>query len=101
MLVHRGILEIGRQRKGPSLQPFAPVGLIAYVKLDDQANQFFQDYRLNAQVVVLAKSVIDFGDLPSRRGWRRLEPVNGITAWTNDYSDVLRAILRKKLGSLN
>jgi len=51
--------------------------------------------------MVLAKSVIDLGDLPSRRGWRRLEPVSGITAWTDDYSDVLRAILRKKFGSLN
>jgi predicted O-methyltransferase YrrM len=79
----------------------AAEGLIAYGKQDDQANQFLQDYRLNAQVVVLAKSVIDFGVLPSRRGWRRLEPVNGIPAWTDDYSDVLRAILRKKLSSLN
>jgi hypothetical protein len=50
--------------------------------------------------MVLAKSVIDLGDLPSRRGWRRLEPVSGITGWTDD-SDVLRAILRKKFGSLN
>jgi len=79
----------------------AAEGLIAYVKEDDQANQPLRDYRLNAQVVVLAKSVIDLGDLPSHRGWQRLEPVNGIAAWTDDYSDVLRAILRKKLGSLN
>jgi predicted O-methyltransferase YrrM len=79
----------------------AAEGLIAYVKEDDQANQPLRDYRLNAQVVVLAKSVMDFGDLPSRRGWQRLEPMNGTTAWTDDYSDVLRAILRKKLGSLN
>jgi predicted O-methyltransferase YrrM len=79
----------------------AAEGLIAYVKLDDQANQFSEDYRANAQVMVLAKSVIEFGDLPSRPGWRRLEPVSGIRAWTDDYSDVLRAILRKKLGSLN
>lgn len=79
----------------------AAEGLVAYVKQDDQANQFLQDYRLNAQVVVLAKSVTDFGDLPSRRGWERLEPMHGITAWTDDYSDVLGAILRKKLGSLD
>ena len=37
------------------------------MKEDDQANEFLQDYRLNAQVAVLAKSVIAFGDLPSRR----------------------------------
>jgi hypothetical protein len=47
--------------------------------------------------VTLAKSVGDFGDLPSRHGWERLEPAYGIPAWTDDYSDVLSAILRKKL----
>ena len=77
----------------------AAEGLIAYVKQDDQANEFLKDYRANAQVVVLAKSVGDFGDLPARRGWRQLEPVLGITGWTDDYSDVLRAILRKMLSN--
>jgi hypothetical protein len=76
----------------------ATEGLIAYVKQDDQANDLRKDYRANAQVVVLAKSVGDFGDLPSRRGWTRLEPTTGVAAWTDDYSDVLRAILRKALG---
>jgi predicted O-methyltransferase YrrM len=73
-------------------------GLVAYGKQDSQANDFLKDYRANAKVVVLAKSVADVGDLPSRRGWTRLAPVPGIAAWTDDYSDVLRAILRKKLG---
>ena len=77
----------------------AAEGLVAYVKQDDQANEFLKDYRSNAKVVVLAKSVADFGDLPSRRGWMRLEPVPSIAVWTDDYSDVLRAILRKKIGN--
>jgi hypothetical protein len=47
---------------------------------------------------LLAKSVADFGDLPSRRGWTRLESMPGVAAWTDDYSDVLRAILRKASG---
>jgi predicted O-methyltransferase YrrM len=76
----------------------AAEGLIAYVKQDDQANDLLKDYRANAQVVVLAKSVADLGNLPSRRGWTRLDPMPGVTAWTDDYSDVLRAILRKALG---
>ena len=73
----------------------AAEGLVAYVKQDDQANDLLKDYRANAEVVVLAKSAADFGDLTSRRGWARLEPVPGVAAWTDDYSDVLRAIVRK------
>ena len=76
----------------------ATEGLVAFVKQDNQANDLLKDYRANAEVVVLAKSATDFGDLPSRHGWTRLEPVPGVAAWTDDYSDVLRAILRKALG---
>jgi predicted O-methyltransferase YrrM len=77
----------------------AAEGLVSYVKQDDKANEFLKDYRANAQVMVLAKSVSDFGDLPSRHGWTTLAPVSGLAAWTDDYSDVLRAILRKKAGN--
>jgi spermidine synthase len=71
-------------------------GLIAYFKEDDSANDFLNDYHANAQVVVMARAVEDLGDLPSRSRWRRLE--SKVAPWTDDYSDVLRAILRKKLG---
>ena len=74
----------------------AAEGLIAYFKEDDGANDFLSNYRANAQVIVMARAAADFGDLPSRHGWRRIEPK--IAAWTDDYSDVLRSILRKKLG---
>jgi predicted O-methyltransferase YrrM len=74
----------------------ASEGFVAYMKEDDQAKEPLKDYHANAKVTVLAKSAADFGDLPSRRGWQRLEPVPGIAAWTDDYSDVPRAILRQK-----
>jgi spermidine synthase len=73
-------------------------GLAAHVKQDDRANDFRRDYRANAQVVVLARHAADLGDLPSARGWRKLDPTPGVAAWTDDYSDVLHAILRKKFG---
>jgi spermidine synthase len=73
-------------------------GLTTYFKQDDQANEFVKDFRANAEVVVLARNAADFGDLPSRHGWRKLEPQPGVAEWTDDYSDVLRAILRKKFG---
>jgi spermidine synthase len=74
-------------------------GLTVYVKQDDQANDFVRDYRANAEVVVLARSTADLGDLPSRRGWRELDPKPGVAEWTDDYSDVLHAIVRKKFGN--
>ena len=76
----------------------AAEGLVAYAKQDDQANEFLKDYRANAQVVALANSIVDFGDLPSRHGWMRLAAPT-IDIWTDEYSNVLRAILRKKLSN--
>ena len=72
-------------------------GLTTYVKQDDRANDFLEDYRANAEVVVLARGIADLGDLPSRHGWRKLDPTPGVEEWTDDYSDVLHAILRKTL----
>ena len=71
------------------------VGLTAYVREDDKANDFTEDYRANAEVVALAHSEADFGDLPSRHGWRKLVSMPSVSVWTDDYSDVLHAILRK------
>jgi spermidine synthase len=72
-------------------------GLAAYDKQDNQAGDFTKNYRANAEVVVLARNAADLGDLPSWRGWRKLDPTPGVAAWTDDYSDILRAILRKRL----
>ena len=71
-------------------------GLVTYLREDDQANDFLKDYRGNAKVVALAKSSTDLGDLPSRTGWSRIDPRPGVPAWTDDYSDVLSAIIRKR-----
>ncbi len=74
----------------------AEEGLVAYSRQDDQANDFLKDYRANAEVVVLAQSVAALGDLPQRYGWKPISPRRDVPAWTDDYSDVLGAILRKK-----
>jgi hypothetical protein len=47
---------------------------------------------------VLARSDSDLGDLPRRAGWHKIEPDPRVSAWTDDYSDIFGAILRKKLG---
>jgi precorrin-6B methylase 2 len=73
-------------------------GMAALVKLDDQANQTRIDYRANAMVAVLARDPRDFNGLSARSGWWQVDP-GTIRPWTDDYSDVLGAILRQKLGA--
>ena len=75
----------------------AAEGLVAYVKQDRSVTDFRQTYRANALVVVLAREVADLGDLPSREGWKRLANP-GVAAWTDDYSNVIGAIIRQKFG---
>lgn len=75
----------------------AEEGFVSYFKRSDDANNFSSDRRTNSEVVVLAHSEASLGELPRRHGWRKIDPKPGIAAWTDDYSDVLGAILRKKV----
>jgi hypothetical protein len=76
----------------------AAEGLVAYRKDDDRPAPVPFDYKANASIVVLARRRGDLGDLPDRPGWGELKPTPGVTAWTDDYSNVLGAILRKRFG---
>jgi hypothetical protein len=73
-------------------------GLVAYVKYDPASFGSDHPFRTNARAVALARDRSDFGDLTAREGWHPI--VNqGVAAWTDDYSNVLGAIIRKKFGS--
>ncbi len=72
-------------------------GLVTYVRQDDRPDADPPDYRMNAIVAALARAPADLGDLPRRRGWHEVKPDPRVPAWTDDYSDILGAILRKKL----
>ena len=54
------------------------------------------DYKANASVAVLARRRADLGELPSQPGWHESKPDPAIRIWTDDYSNVLGAILRKR-----
>jgi len=75
----------------------AAEGMTALVKADDQANQFVKDFHAAALVAVLARDAADFGPLAQTPGWHR-DDADTVVAWTDDYSDIIGAILRKKLG---
>jgi spermidine synthase len=71
-------------------------GLVTFIKQDDRPDTAAADYKVNAMVAVLAHDAADLGDLPSRPGWRAVMPSPDVRLWTDDYSDILGAILRKK-----
>jgi hypothetical protein len=73
-------------------------GPISYFKDDDRAVTVPFDYKANASVAVLARQLADLGDLPDRPGWHAVRPAPGFRIWTDDYSNVLGAILRKRSG---
>ena len=75
----------------------AAEGLVAFIKEDrrPQASPF--DFKTNAEVVALARQRDDLGALSLRPDWHELRPEPSVSAWTDDYSNVLGAILRKQL----
>ena len=75
----------------------ATEGLMTYVKTDTKPTQFTTDLRAAAMVTALARNEADLGTLPGVDGWQKAEG-GAVVAWTDDYSDIIGAILRKKLG---
>jgi hypothetical protein len=75
----------------------AAEGLVVIAKRDDRANDTAVDFRSNALVAVLARTANDLGELPNRPGWVAIR-TDRAAPWTDDYSDVLGALLRMKLG---
>jgi hypothetical protein len=74
----------------------AAEGLVSVIKIDDRPQSSSVDYKMNAEVVALARHPEDLGDLQARRGWRKLEAERGVQPWTDDYSNIFEAIIRKQ-----
>jgi spermidine synthase len=75
----------------------ATEGLVTFVKTDEKASQFVTELYAAALVAVLARNEADLGALPATEGWRATE-AGTVVPWTDDYSDIIGAIVRKKLG---
>jgi hypothetical protein len=74
----------------------AAEGLVAYVKYDRPPFDPDHPFRGQGDVVALARASADFGDLPTRKGWHPAVNNRDVAAWTDDYSNVLGALVRKK-----
>ena len=76
----------------------AAEGLVTYVKQDRRPDVAPNDFKMNALVAVLARNPKDLGDLVGNPDWHLVKPDPRVPAWTDDYSNILGAIVRKKLG---
>jgi hypothetical protein len=102
-LTAHGVIVLHISNRHMALQrPAAAVGgaegLVAYSKSQlppDTTNQL----RAFTEVVVFARGVGDLGDLPAQPGWKRLDPDSRVV-WTDDYADILGAVLDRKLRRL-
>ncbi|WP_083742054.1 fused MFS/spermidine synthase [Bradyrhizobium mercantei] len=82
--------------RGPAAAVGLAEGLVAFGKLQFPPATSENDIRTASDVVVFARDVKDLGDLPAQ-GWTRLDP-GARVAWTDDYADILGAVLDVKLG---
>ena len=71
-------------------------GLVAFFREDNSAGDFLTTFKANARVVVLAREPGDTGSIAG--SWLRLQPDPKASTWSDDYSDILTVMLRKKFG---
>jgi hypothetical protein len=72
------------------------LGLAAFLREDDSAGDFLTTLKANARLVVLARDPADTGSVA--RNWAPLQPDPSGAVWTDDYSNILGIMLRKKFG---
>lgn len=73
-------------------------GLVAKGKLDVRAPSVPWNYRTDAQVVVLARSSDTLRNFERVPGWAPLLVDASVAPWTDDYSDIFGALLRRQAG---
>jgi hypothetical protein len=103
-LAPHGVLVVHISNRHLDLAPVvaaagAANGLIALRRDVQIGNLVSAKFRASSSVVVLARDAADLGRLASEPGWQRLAPSAAIPAWTDDYSNILGAMIRRKFGS--
>jgi len=72
------------------------LGLIAFLREDNSAGDLLTTLKANARLVVLAREVADTGSVAGN--WAPLLPDPSSALWTDDYSNILGSMLRRKFG---
>ena len=72
------------------------LGLAAFLREDDSAGDMLTTLKGNARLVVLARDAADTGSIAGN--WTPLQPDRSSALWTDDYSNILGVMLRRKFG---
>ena len=72
------------------------LGLAAFVREDRSAGDLLTTLKADARLVVLTRDAADAGSVAGN--WAPLRPDQSSALWTDDYSNILGVMLRKKFG---
>lgn len=70
-------------------------GFVAYLHADTADEPLAKNFRAASRAVALARDPSHLGPLATTGAWRRLEPEMTRRPWTDDYSNIIQAILDK------
>ena len=71
-------------------------GLVSFLREDDRASDFMTTFVSNARVVAMAREAGDTGSVAGKWTPLRSDPASAL--WTDDYSNILGIMLRRKFG---
>lgn len=71
-------------------------GMISFLREDDRAGDFMKTFASNARVVAMARTSGDLGSVAEK--WTPLQADPASAVWTDDYSNILGVMLRRKFG---
>jgi spermidine synthase len=71
-------------------------GLVAFIREDNSAGDLMVTMKANARLVVMAREAGDTGSVAA--SWTPLRSDPSSALWTDDYSNILGVMLRKKFG---
>jgi hypothetical protein len=102
-LAPHGVLVIHASNRHLDLVPVIAAAaraanLVALLEEVGRGEPIHDDFKAGSTVIAMARDPADVEALRAQDGWRRLDPVATVGAWTDDYSNVLGALIRRKLG---
>jgi hypothetical protein len=67
--------------------------LVAYMLLEEPREPFERRYRTPSSVMILARQSSHLGRIAEPDGWPRIEPDMSRRPWTDDFSNILEAVI--------
>ena len=71
--------------------------LVSYARSGTADESPERDFKSGSVVMALARTPTDLGELSRDARWRRMPTTPRVSAWTDDYSNILGAIARMQL----